>query len=111
MHLRRVASVLLGPWRLLTSSSAATCILAPSQVGSVNVPSMMLLGDSDMRVPPAQGRSWVAALERQPHAPPVVALQYPGEGHAIAGSEANPHVVQSVVTWLSAQLGVKADEA
>ena len=73
----------------------------------------MLLGAADQRVPHSQGREWVAALQSQPSPPEVgaleyqgtyhqldslvvllttfttkvVALEYPGEGHAIAGAE------------------------
>ena len=32
--------------------------------------------------------------------PKVVALEYPGEGHAIGGAEQQAHAVQSAVSWL-----------
>lgn len=77
---------------------------------------LTLIGAADMRVPPSQGREWLAALEsRQPRpkvpgaAEPATlhdALEYEGEGHAIAGAEANAHAVQSAVAWLLAKLEV-----
>ena len=62
-------------------------------VGNVRAPSLMLLGAADQRVPHSQGREWVAALQSQPSPPEVVALEYPGEGHAIGGAEQQAHAV------------------
>lgn len=64
----------------------------------------MLLGDRDQRVPPSQGRQWVAAVQQIGRAPSVTALSFPGEGHAIASSGANAHAQQTAVAWLIAQL-------
>ena len=71
-----------------------------SVVANVKVPALMLLGAADVRVPHSQGREWVAALQAQPSPPEVVALEYPGEGHAIAGAEQQAHAVQTAVAWL-----------
>ena len=79
-----------------------------SVINRVGVPALMLLGAADQRVPHKQGRSWVAALQQvrqqQQDAPPVEALEFPGEGHAIASIEGNAHAVQSAVAWLVKQL-------
>jgi dipeptidyl aminopeptidase/acylaminoacyl peptidase len=87
-------------------------------VDEVTSPTLTLIGAADMRVPPSQGREWVAALEsRQPRpqgtgavedAAQHDALEYEGEGHAIAGAEANAHAVQSAVAWLLNKLEVPA---
>ena len=73
-----------------------------------------------MRVPPSQAREWVAALESRERragaskegaldAPMHDALEYPGEGHAIAGAQANAHAVQSAVAWFLNRLGAKSE--
>ena len=51
-----------------------------------------------------QGLQYVAALHEQPHRPEVTCLEYPGEGHSLAGTEAQAHAVQSVVSFLTAHL-------
>ena len=95
----------LGPhgvrWPLSPERLAAMYEKSPiTVVGNVRVPALMLLGAGDLRVPHAQGREWVAALQSQPNPPEVVALEYPGEGHAIAGAEQQAHAVQAAVAWL-----------
>lgn len=78
-----------------------------SVVDRVDVPALMVLGAADQRVPRSQGRQWVAALQQRAGAAgaDVTALEYPGEGHAIATStEASAHVLQSVVAWLVGKL-------
>ena len=79
-----------------------------SVVDRVHAPALMLLGAADQRVPHSQGRSWVAALQHvrrhQPDAAEVVALEFPGEGHAIGSVEGNAHAVQSAVAWLVEKL-------
>ena len=37
----------------------------------------------------------------------VRALEFPGEGHAIASVEGNAHAQQSAVAWLVEKLGVE----
>lgn len=81
-----------------------------SVVDQVSVPVLMLLGLGDKRVPPSQGRYYVASLCELPHRPEVSCLEYPGEGHAIAGTESQAHAVQSVVSWLLDHLGIKPNE-
>jgi len=83
-----------------------------SVIDKVDVPALMLLGAADQRVPRAQGRQWVAALQSVRQArdddTQVVALEFPGEGHAIASVEGNAHAVQSAVSWLVEQLRADA---
>ena len=75
-------------WPLSPAQLATMYAKSPiSVVGNVRAPSLMLLGAADQRVPHSQGREWVAALQSQPSPPTVVALEYPGEGHAIGGAE------------------------
>ena len=88
-------------WPLTPEQLTAMYAKSPiSVVGNVHAPSLMLLGAADQRVPHSQGREWVAALQSQPSPPEVVALEYPGEGHAIGGAEQQAHAVQSAVSWL-----------
>ena len=76
-----------------------------SVVDGVRAPSLMLLGAGDLRVPPSQGRQWVAAVQQCARAPAPMALSFPGEGHAIASLEANAHAQQTAVAWLLEHLG------
>ena len=113
-------------WGTLPVSAEAFSELAGrsplSVVDRVEAPALVLLGASDQRVPPAQGRSWVSALQqvrarasgrvvgegaprRTAARPDVTALEFPGEGHSIASLEANAHAQQSAVAWLVARLG------
>jgi len=88
-------------WPLSPEVLAAMYAKSPiTVVDRVVAPSLMLLGSGDLRVPHAQGREWVAALQSQPSPPEVVALEYPGEGHAIGGAEQQAHAVQAAVSWL-----------
>jgi len=73
-----------------------------SVAGNVECPILMVIGASDQRVPPLNGREYVATLQAQGKA--VTAYQYPDNGHAIAGPEANAHVVTTIVAWLWNQL-------
>ena len=73
-------------------------------VDHVHVPALMILGAADQRVPPSQGRQWVAALQQLGKCPEVRAVSFPGEGHAIASSGANAHAQQTAVAWLIQQL-------
>ena len=95
----------LGPhgvrWPLSPEMLAAMYEKSPiTVVANVRAPALMLLGAGDLRVPHTQGREWVAALQSQPDPPEVVALEYPGEGHAIASAEQQAHAVQAAVAWL-----------
>ena len=68
----------------------------------------VLLGAADQRVPPTQGREWVAAVESLGRAE-VSALEYAGEGHAIRGLANHAHAVQSAVAWLTQTLEARLD--
>ena len=98
-------------WPLTPDQLIAMYAKSPiSVVGNVRAPSLMLLGAADQRVPHSQGREWVAALQSQPSPPEVVALEYPGEGHAIGGAEQQAHAVQSAVSWLLEHTAAPATE-
>ena len=93
------------PWPLSAEQLVELHRRSPiSVIDRVSAPALMLLGAADMRVPHTQGREWVSALQhtRQlvPGAPEVTALEFPGEGHAIASVEGNAHAIQSAVAWL-----------
>ena len=100
-----------------------------SVVHEVEAPALMLLGAADQRVPHKQGRSWVSALQQVHtralaegnHAEgnsgqraggvtggqrplDLTALEFPGEGHAIASVDGNAHAQQSAVAWLVERL-------
>jgi hypothetical protein len=68
----------------------------------------VLLGAADQRVPPTQGREWVAAVESLGRAE-VSALEYAGEGHAIRELANHAHAVQSAVAWLTQKLEAHVD--
>ena len=83
-----------------------------SVIDKVSAPALMLLGAADQRVPHKQGRSWVSALQslRQKDgdgAAEVMALEFPGDGHAIPSIEGNAHAVQTAVAWLVERLKAK----
>ena len=73
-------------------------------VADVRASVLVLLGSGDERVPPSQGRQYVSALQAQPSPPRVEVNEYPGEGHSLAGAEANAHAVQSAVAFLREHL-------
>ena len=75
-----------------------------SAVADVRASVLVLLGSGDERVPPSQGRQYVSALQAQPSPPRVEVNEYPGEGHSLAGAEANAHAVQSAVAFLREHL-------
>lgn len=75
-----------------------------SVVDQVRVPALMLIGDGDQRVPPSQGRQWVAAVQQNGRSPEVLALSFPGDGHAIPSVEANGHAVQTALAWILEKL-------
>ena len=84
-----------------------------SVIDKVSAPALMLLGAADQRVPHKQGRSWVSALQslrqKQDDAKEVMALEFPGEGHAIGSIEGNAHAVQTAVAWLVEKLKAKGE--
>lgn len=92
-----------GAWPLSGEDVAALHAASPmSVIGSVQCEAQLVLGGSDKRVPPTQGREWCAALEARGHA--VQLHEYPDDGHSLAGPEATAHVSVSIVRWLAEQL-------
>jgi len=88
-------------WPLSTAEVAELHRRSPiSVVDEVAVPALMILGASDQRVPPSQGRQWTAAVQQLGRSPKMGAISFPGEGHAIASSGANAHAQQTAVAWL-----------
>ena len=64
----------------------------------------MLLGDSDLRVPPGpNGLAWTQMVKRKGQAQ-VQLHVYPGEGHRFVKPDTVAHCQQSVVKWLKARL-------
>ena len=96
-----------GPqWPLSAEEVERLRLASPiSVVDHVSAPALLLLGDSDQRVPPSQGRQWAAALQQQkaPRAE-VTVLEFPGGGHSIAGVAQNAHAQQTACAWLIEQL-------
>mmetsp|Transcript_47982 Transcript_47982/g.79421 ORF Transcript_47982/g.79421 Transcript_47982/m.79421 type:complete len:119 (+) Transcript_47982:280-636(+) len=95
-----------GPsWPLTSAEVERLRAASPiSVVDQVEAPALMLLGGSDQRVPPSQGRQWVTARrQRQPGAD-VTVLEFPESGHGILGAEVNAHAKQSAISWLLGQL-------
>jgi len=97
------------PWPITADQLVELHRRSPmSVVDKVSAPALMLLGAADMRVPHKQGREWVSALQHTRRSAPegakVTALEFPGEGHAIASVEGNAHAIQSAVAWLVEKL-------
>lgn len=62
-------------------------------------PMQIQLGDSDLRVPPTQGRAWYYALKG--HGEDVKLLMYPGNGHPLEKIWAGPPVLRATLEFLT----------
>ncbi|XP_025897295.1 acylamino-acid-releasing enzyme-like [Nothoprocta perdicaria] len=67
-------------------------------VDRVRVPVLLLLGEDDQRVPPKQGLEYYRALKAR--GVPTRLLWYPGNGHALAGVEAEADGFVNIALWL-----------
>ena len=89
-----------GVWPLTPEEVAALYAASPiSAVANVQCEVLVVLGASDKRVPPLNGREFVAALRMMGKR--AACHEYPGEGHAIPGHESNAHVTVTVASWLA----------
>lgn len=61
-------------------------------------PSLMLLGENDLRVPGNQGRAWVHALRS--HGEKVKMYVWPNCGHRIETPEGQLRSYQAILEWL-----------
>jgi acylaminoacyl-peptidase len=69
-----------------------------ANVENVRCPSLVVLGESDLRVNFMGGVRWAQALEEK--GADIQVLSYPGEGHSISGPECSDHVVISIASWI-----------
>lgn len=70
--------------------------------GAVTTPTLMLLGDKDLRVPPEQGRLWYDALRDCGKAKTKL-LRYPEDSHALSGVGCAADCFMSAWQWLEEQ--------
>lgn len=59
-----------------------------ARADAVKVPTILLIGEGDRRVPPDQGRAWYHALKR--NRAPVEMYTFPGNGHALDSCQSPP---------------------
>lgn len=71
-------------------------------VHNVKAPTLVCLGDSDLRVPPSQGRLWFRALQEL--GVPSRLHVYAGEAHPLSGVECAADVLVNSVLWLEQHL-------
>ncbi|NXP07255.1 ACPH enzyme, partial [Thinocorus orbignyianus] len=67
-------------------------------IDQVRAPVLLMLGEDDRRVPPQQGLEYYRALKAR--GVPTRLLLYPGNGHALAGVEAEADGFMNIVLWL-----------
>ncbi|BGP03468.1 hypothetical protein NBRC10513v2_007200 [Rhodotorula toruloides] len=94
---------LSSPPSYLTPSAFTTFhSLSPLRhASSVTAPTLLLIGESDRRVPKEQGRAWFHALKGEGKAE-VEMLVFPGNGHPVAETvEAEWVAFESGVRWLA----------
>ncbi len=70
--------------------------------GSIAVPTQILHGEADERVPPSQGRELYVALKRR--GIPVEFVLYPGMPHAAADPDTIIDIGRRVLAWFSAHV-------
>ncbi|NXW34711.1 ACPH enzyme, partial [Phaetusa simplex] len=76
------------------SSAGAEAVPLPQ----VRAPVLLMLGEDDQRVPPKQGLEYYRALKAR--GVPTRLLLYPGNGHALAGVEAEADGFMNMALWL-----------
>ncbi|POI22153.1 hypothetical protein CIB84_014100 [Bambusicola thoracicus] len=69
-----------------------------SYINQVRTPVLLMLGEDDRRVPPAQGLEYYRALKAR--GVPTRLLWYPKNNHALAGIEAEADGFMNIVLWL-----------
>ncbi|OXB78652.1 UNVERIFIED_CONTAM: hypothetical protein H355_002617, partial [Colinus virginianus] len=69
-----------------------------SYINQVRTPVLLMLGEDDKRVPPAQGLEYYRALKAR--GVPTRLLWYPKNNHALAGIEAEADGFMNIVLWL-----------
>ncbi|NXY80502.1 ACPH enzyme, partial [Glareola pratincola] len=82
------------PFRVPSSSAGAEAVPFPQ----VRAPVLLMLGEDDRRVPPQQGLEYYRALKAR--GVPTRLLLYPGNGHALAGVEAEADGFMNMALWL-----------
>eukprot|EP00397_Hematodinium_sp_SG-2012_P016863 GEMP01017216.1.p1 GENE.GEMP01017216.1~~GEMP01017216.1.p1 ORF type:complete len:737 (+),score=140.69 GEMP01017216.1:158-2212(+) len=72
----------------------------------VKVPVLMVLGGDDRRVPPYNGREFVQALSGLDRSQ-ISQLEFPDQGHALKGKEANCYAVVNICEWIANRFSEK----
>jgi len=73
-----------------------------SHVKKVKTPTLIMLGEEDLRVPPSQGKSFYKVLKAQ--GTEVRLLSYPGNNHPISKVDAESDVFVNVARWFHEHL-------
>ena len=72
-------------------------------VSNVTVPTLFLIGENDLRVPPHQAYNYMNALKQRGVLCRV--LKYPGEGHSLeAKPESSADCTLNIAMWLDRYL-------
>ncbi|KAG9308672.1 Alpha/Beta hydrolase protein [Chiua virens] len=79
-----------------------------AHVGNVRTPVLLILGGSDLRVPPTQGKTYFHALKER--GVPTEMLMFPGEGHSFEGVEALRVTYASIRDWFGVHTGREVDK-
>merc|ERR1739848_686868 len=73
-----------------------------AHIDDVHSPTLLLIGDNDRRVPPAQGREWFYALRQR--GVKVAMKYYSDQGHAINSVQMEADALVHSVLWFNAHL-------
>jgi len=97
----------LSPYALSTDVVEKMNSVSPIQFApTVRCPTLVLLGDKDLRVPPEQGRLWHDALRSAGHVKTKL-LRYPDDGHPLASVACAADNFMNAWQWIQQEgLGV-----
>jgi len=73
-----------------------------SVVQNVTAPTMLLIGDNDLRVPPHQSYYYMHSLKEQNV--PCQLYKYPGSGHALLDTEHGVDAYMNISLWMDKYL-------
>ena len=69
-----------------------------SIVDKVTTPTLLHIGEGDLRVPPAQGREWFSALKAMEV--DVQMLTYPDDTHGLVSPATEQECLVSIAEWM-----------
>lgn len=70
-----------------------------SRVASVKAPTLVVIGEEDLRVPPSQGKAWYGWLKGRGVEAEI--LSFPSTGHAIDSAEGQYHEELAIFEWFA----------